>query len=64
MNESDTRLHKVDPILKKTMLGVTDVSRIMTEYPITKGKISQTVKSMPKKMPAHKSKLKSMTKSH
>lgn len=49
MNESDTRLHKIDPMLKKAMWGVADSSRIMTEYPITKGKISQTVKNMPKK---------------
>lgn len=49
MNESDTRLHKIDPMLKKAMWGVADDTRIMTEYPITKGKISQTVKNMPKK---------------
>lgn len=49
MNESDTRLHKIDPMLKEAMWGVADSSRIMTEYPITKGKISQTVKNMPKK---------------
>lgn len=40
MNESDTRLHKIDLMLKKAMWGVADSSRIMTEYPITKGKIS------------------------
>lgn len=49
MNESDTRLHKIDPKLKEAMWGVADDTRIMTEYPITKGKISQTVRNMPKK---------------
>lgn len=49
MNESDTRLHKIDPKLKEAKWGVADDTRIMTEYPITKGKISQTVKNMPKK---------------
>lgn len=49
MNESDTRLHKIDPQLKAVGWGVLDGSRITTEYTFTKGKISQTMKGMPKR---------------
>ena len=48
MNESDTRLHKIDPQLKAAGWGVLDGSRITTEYTFTKGKISQTQKGKPK----------------
>ena len=49
MNESDTRLHKIDPQLKVAGWGVKDGSRITTEYTFTKGKISQTQKGKPKR---------------
>ena len=49
MNESDTRLHKIDPQLKAVGWGILDGSRITTEYTFTKGKISQTMKGMPKR---------------
>ena len=49
MNESDTRLHKIDPQLKAAGWGVLDGSRITTEYTFTKGKISQTQKGKPKR---------------
>ena len=47
MNESDTRLHKIDPKLKEAKWGVLDGSRITTEYTFTRGKISQTQKGKP-----------------
>ncbi len=40
MNESQTRLDKIDPKLKQAGWNVTDDSRIITEYVIAKGKIS------------------------
>ena len=49
MNESDTRLHKIDPQLKTSGWGVVDGSYITTEYYFTKGKVSKTVKNKPKK---------------
>lgn len=49
MNESDTRLLKIDPKLKTAGWGVTDGSRITTEYCITKGKVSQSQKTQPKR---------------
>ncbi len=49
MNESDTRLHKIDPQLKAAGWGVADGSRITTEYTFTRGKISQTMKGVPKR---------------
>ena len=49
MNESDTRLHKIDPKLKAAGWSVTEGSRITTEYTFTKGKISQTRKGKPKR---------------
>jgi len=44
MNESQTRLDKIDPKLKLSGWNVTDDSRIITEYVIAKGKISQSEK--------------------
>jgi len=44
MNESQTRLDKIDPKLKLAGWNVTDDSRIITEYVIAKGKISQSEK--------------------
>ena len=49
MNESDTRLHKIDPQLKAAGWGSVEGSRITTEYTFTKGKISQTQKGKPKR---------------
>ena len=49
MNESDTRLHKIDPALKAVMWGVAEDTRITTEYTFTKGKISQSQKGKPKR---------------
>ena len=49
MNESDTRLHKIDPKLKAAGWGVTEGSRITTEYTFTRGKISKTQKGKPKR---------------
>ena len=49
MNESDTRLHKIDPKLKAAGWGTVEGSRITTEYTFTKGKISQTMKGKPKR---------------
>lgn len=48
MNESDTRLHKIDPKLKQCGWGSGD-SLIKTEFKITNGRISATVKPKPKK---------------
>ena len=49
MNESDTRLHKIDPKLKASGWDTVEGSRITTEYTFTKGKISQTMKGKPKR---------------
>lgn len=49
MNESDTRLHKIDPQLKAAGWGVVDDSYVTTEYYFTNGKVSKTVKNKPKK---------------
>ena len=49
MNESDTRLHKIDPQLKAAGWGVVDGSYVTTEYRFTRGKVSKTVKNKPKK---------------
>jgi len=38
MNESDTRLHKIDPKLKAAGWGVTESSRITTEYAFTESR--------------------------
>ena len=44
MNESQTRLDKIDPRLKLSGWHVMEESRIITEYVIAKGKISQSEK--------------------
>jgi type I restriction enzyme R subunit len=44
MNESQTRLDKIDPKLKLSGWHVVEESRIITEYVIAKGKISQSEK--------------------
>lgn len=49
MNESQTRLDKIDPKLKASKWSIEVDSKIITEFPITLGKISQTVKTRPKK---------------
>ena len=49
MNESDTRLNKIDPAIKAAQWGVEDGSYIRTEYFFTKGKISKTKKGQAKK---------------
>ena len=41
MNESQTRLEKIDPVLKNAGWGVVEDSRIIVEYPITNGRISK-----------------------
>ena len=45
MNESQTRIDKIDPALKAAGWSMVDDSRIITEYNITKGRISKTSKS-------------------
>ena len=49
MNESQTRLVKIDPRLKADGWGVVADSYILTEVPITRGRISQNVKPRPMK---------------
>jgi type I restriction enzyme R subunit len=49
MNESQTRLTKIDPKLKASGWGTTADSYILTEVPITRGRISQTIKPRPMK---------------
>ena len=49
MNESQTRLNKIDPKLKSNGWGTTADSYILTEVPITRGRISQTIKPRPMK---------------
>ena len=49
MNESDTRLYKIDPKLKQAGWGTVEGSRITTEYTFTRGKISQSQKAVPKR---------------
>lgn len=49
MNESQTRLTKIDPKLKENGWGTTADSYILTEFPITRGRISQTVRPRPMK---------------
>jgi type I restriction enzyme R subunit len=49
MNESQTRLTKIDPKLKENGWGATADSYILTEVPITRGRISQTIKPRPMK---------------
>ena len=49
MNESQTRLIKIDPKLKENGWGTTADSYILTEVPITRGRVSQTIKPRPMK---------------
>ena len=49
MNESQTRLTKIDPKLKENGWGVATDSYILTEVPITRGRISQSIKPRPMK---------------
>lgn len=49
MNESQTRLEKIDPKLKCVGWGIVDDSRIIVEEPITNGKISKSVAPKPLK---------------
>lgn len=49
MNESQTRLEKIDPALKRAGWGVVEDSRIIVEYPITNGRISKSVAPKPLK---------------
>lgn len=49
MNESQTRLNKIDPKLKSNGWGTTADSYILTEVPITRGRVSQTIKPRPMK---------------
>lgn len=49
MNESQTRLDKIDPRLKAAGWGVVDDSRILTEVSITKGRITSTGHNKPLK---------------
>ena len=49
MNESQTRLIKIDPKLKENGWGATPDSYILTEVPITRGRVSQTIKPRPMK---------------
>ena len=44
MNESQTRIDKIDPALKSAGWSVVEDSRIITEYNITNGRISKTSK--------------------
>lgn len=44
MNESQTRIDKIDPALKLAGWSVVEDSRIITEYNITNGRISKTSK--------------------
>lgn len=49
MNESQTRYDKIDPALKAAGWGVVEDSRVITEYPITRGRVSKTSKPNPLK---------------
>ena len=49
MNKSNTRIHQIDPKLKTAGWSVVEGSHISTEYRITRGKISQSVKMKGKK---------------
>ena len=44
MNESQTRIDKIDPALKNAGWSIEEDSRIITEYNITNGRISKTSK--------------------
>lgn len=47
MNESQTRIDKIDPALHAVGWGKVEDSRIITEYKITNGRISKTSKPNP-----------------
>jgi len=47
MNESQTRLDKIDPALQAAGWGKVADSRIITEYRITNGRISRTSRQKP-----------------
>lgn len=49
MNESQTRLNKIDPSLKQAGWSVVEQSYIIVEYSITNGKVSKTVAPKPLK---------------
>lgn len=49
MNESQTRLEKIDPALKSASWSVVEDSRIIVEYPITNGRISKSAAPKPLK---------------
>lgn len=49
MNESQTRLDKIDPALKRAGWSVIEESHILTEHPITNGRISKSVAPKPLK---------------
>ena len=49
MNESQTRLEKIDPALKRVGWGVVEDSHISVEYPITNGRVSKSVAPKPLK---------------
>ena len=47
MKEADTRFHKITPALQAAQWGKTEGSYITNEYPITRGKVSKTVRPKP-----------------
>ena len=49
MNESQTRLEKIDPALKKAGWNVVEQSHIIVEYAITNGRVSKSVTPKPLK---------------
>mgnify|MGYP003308521249 CR=1 FL=1 len=49
MNESQTRLEKIAPALKRVGWGVVEDSHISVEYPITNGRVSKSVAPRPLK---------------
>ena len=49
MNESQTRLEKIDPALHAAGWGRVENSRIVTEYTITNGRISRSSRAKPLK---------------
>ena len=49
MNETQTRLDKIDPALKAAGWSVVEGSHIIVEYPITKGRVSKSVAPKPLK---------------
>ncbi|MBR1835386.1 MAG: DEAD/DEAH box helicase family protein [Bacteroidales bacterium] len=49
MNESQTRLEKIDPALKKAGWNVAEQSHIIVEYAITNGRVSKSVAPKPLK---------------